>query len=202
MQKCSRRSFLKRAGGAVALPMLAPASALGLDGKVAPSNRIVVAGIGLGRRGGGVFRGWVLPEKDVQFVAICDVWKGRRDSIKAWTDAHYGNKDCKTYIDMREMLARTDIDAVHIATGDRWHAPASLLAMRAGKDVYCEKPSAMTVREGQAVYKMTEAQLLDVAKAGALDDRMTACQELAHRGTAASVPVLAEMLKSDIRVAS
>ena len=151
MKKCSRRSFLKRAGGAVALPMLAPASALGLDGKVAPSNRIVVAGIGLGRRGGGVFRGWVLPEKDVQFVAICDVWKERRERIKKWADDHYGNKDCKTYIDMREMLARTDIDAVHIATGDRWHAPASVLAMRAGKDVYCEKPSAMTVREGQAV---------------------------------------------------
>ena len=151
MQKCSRRSFLKRAGGAVALPMLAPASALGLDGKVAPSNRIVVAGIGLGRRGGGVFRGWVLPEKDVQFVAICDVWKERRERIKKWADAHYGNKDCKMYIDMREMLARKDIDAVHIATGDRWHAPASVLAMRAGKDVYCEKPSAMTVREGQAV---------------------------------------------------
>ncbi|MBQ8113190.1 MAG: Gfo/Idh/MocA family oxidoreductase [Kiritimatiellae bacterium] len=151
MQKTSRRSFLKRAGGAMALPWLVPASALGLDGKVAPSNRIVVAGIGLGRRGGGVFRSWVLPEKDVQFVAICDVWKGRRDSIKAAADAHYGNKDCKTYIDMREMLERKDIDAVHIATGDRWHAPASGLAMRAGKDVYCEKPSAMTVREGQAV---------------------------------------------------
>ena len=96
MQKTSRRSFLKRAGGAMALPWLVPASALGLDGKVAPSNRIVVAGIGLGRRGGGVFRSWVLPEKDVQFVAICDVRKGRRDSIKAAAEAHYGNKVCKT----------------------------------------------------------------------------------------------------------
>ena len=150
-EKMTRRSFFAKAGGAVALPWLVPASALGLDGKVAPSNRIVVAGIGLGRRGGGVFRSWVLPEKDVQFVAICDVWKERRERIKNWADAHYGNKDCKMYIDMREMLARKDIDAVHIATGDRWHAPASVLAMRAGKDVYCEKPSAMTVREGQAV---------------------------------------------------
>ena len=103
----------------MALPWLIPSSALGLDGAVAPSNRITVAGIGLGRRGGGVFRNWVLPEKDVRFMAICDVWKERRESIKSLADAHYGNKDCKTYVDLREMLARKDIDAVHIATGDR-----------------------------------------------------------------------------------
>ena len=136
-RNCSRRSFLSCGGGVIALPWLVPASALGLNGAVAPSNRIAVAGIGLGRRGGGVFRSWVLPEKDVQFVAICDVWKERRARIKNWADEHYGNTDCKTYVDLREMLARPDIDAVHIATGDRWHAAASVMAMRAGKDVYC-----------------------------------------------------------------
>ena len=149
--KMNRRSFLTRTGAAVVAPFLAPPSVFGLNGAVAPSNRIVVAGIGLGRRGGGVFRNWVLPERDVQFVAICDVWKERRARIKSWADAHYGNKDCKMYVDLRELLARPDIDAVHIATGDRWHAAASVMAMRAGKDVYCEKPSSMTVCEGQAV---------------------------------------------------
>ena len=75
LSRLSRRSFLTRAGGAVVLPWLVPASALGLDGKVAPSNRIVMAAIGIGRRGISDLRGWVLPERDVQFVAICDVRK-------------------------------------------------------------------------------------------------------------------------------
>ncbi len=64
------------------MPLFVPASALGRDGAVAPSNRITVAGIGLGGRGQGVLRSWVLPEKDVQFVAICDVWKPRREAVK------------------------------------------------------------------------------------------------------------------------
>ena len=147
----TRRAFLSRAAAACALPALVPASALGRDGAVAPSNRIVMGAIGLGNRGTGDLRSWVLPEKDVQFVAICDVRKERRDAIKAMADAHYGNADCAQYIDMKEMLARPDIDAVLIATSDRWHACASILAMRAGKDVYTEKPASMTVQEGQAV---------------------------------------------------
>ncbi|MGN0846735.1 MAG: Gfo/Idh/MocA family protein [Kiritimatiellia bacterium] len=150
-EKLSRRSFLAHAGGAVALPWLVPASALGRDGAVAPSNRIVMGAIGLGNRGTSDLCSWVLPEKDVQFVAICDVRKDRRDAIKALTDQHYGNTDCAQYIDMKELLARPDIDAILTATSDRWHAGVSIMAMRAGKDVYTEKPASMTVREGQAV---------------------------------------------------
>ncbi len=153
----TRRAFLSRAAAACALPALVPASALGRDGAVAPSNRIVMGAIGLGNRGTGDLRSWVLPEKDVQFVAICDVRKERRDAIKAMTDAHYGNADCAQYIDMKEMLARPDIDAVLIATSDRWHACASILAMRAGKDVYTEKPATMTVQEGQALVATAKA---------------------------------------------
>ena len=154
----SRRAFLARAGAAAAFPALVPAAALGRDGAVAPSNRIVMGAIGLGNRGTGDLRNWVLPEKDVQFVAICDVRKERRDAIKAMADQHYGNPDCAQYIDMREMLARPDIDAVLIATSDRWHACASILAMRAGKDVYTEKPATMTVQEGQAVVATAKAR--------------------------------------------
>jgi len=150
----TRRRFLAKgamAAGAVALPYYVPASALGAGGAAAPSNRIVMGSIGVGGRGS-YDLGYGLTESDVQWVAVCDVHKGRRDAAKNTVDAKYGNKDCAAYSDMRQLLAeRTDIDAVLIATGDRWHALASILAMRAGKDVYCEKPSCLTMAQGQAV---------------------------------------------------
>ena len=150
----SRRQLLKRAlvaGGAFAIPNIIPASALGRGGAVAPSERIVMGAIGLGGRGSGDL-GWMLGESDVQFVAVCDVRKGSREAARNAVNGRYNNKDCAEYRDMRELLAqRTDIDAVLIATGDRWHAPASILAMQAGKDVYCEKPSCFTMAQGQAV---------------------------------------------------
>jgi hypothetical protein len=150
----TRRQFLQRAalaGGAMAVPCLIPASALGLNGAVPPSERIVLGGMGVGNRGTGDLN-WMLPEKDVQFVAICDAKQAQRESVKRIVDNKYGNKDCAMYRDMREFLAtRTDIDALLIATGDRWHATAAVMAMRSGKDVYSEKPSSMTIAEGQAV---------------------------------------------------
>ncbi|HUT11090.1 MAG TPA: Gfo/Idh/MocA family oxidoreductase [Thermoguttaceae bacterium] len=150
----TRRQFLKRAavaGGFVAAPCLIPASALGADGATPPSERIILGGIGVGNRGSGVL-GWMLPEKDMQFVAVCDAKKAQREKVKQMVDARYGNSDCVVYADMREFLAvRPDIDALLITTGDRWHAPASIMAMRAGKDVYSEKPSCMTIAEGQTV---------------------------------------------------
>lgn len=150
----NRRQFLKRAalaGGAWAIPSVIPGTALGLNGGVPPSERIVFAGMGIGGRGTGVIN-WMLPEKDIQVVAICDAKKSSREAFKRTVDAKYGNSDCAMYRDMREFLAdRKDIDALLIATGDRWHALASIMAMRAGKDVYSEKPSSMTIAEGQAV---------------------------------------------------
>ncbi len=149
----SRRQFLRRtamATSAVALPTLIPASALGLDGAVAPSERIVLGGIGLGPRGR-FDLSVMLPEKDVQFVAICDVQRTRREAVKKMADDHYKNADCVMYRDLFELLARPDIDAVLIATGDHWHALATLHAVKAGKDVYCEKPCGMTIAEIQAL---------------------------------------------------
>jgi len=155
MSKLTRRRFLKgtltAAGGIIALPTIIPSSALGKDGAVAPSNRIVLGGLGVGNRGSQDLQ-WMLPQKDIQFVAICDAKKSSRENVKNIVDNHYGNKDCAMYHDMREFLAeRTDIDALLIATGDRWHALAAIMAMRAGKDVYSEKPSCMTIAEGQGV---------------------------------------------------
>ncbi len=149
--RLTRRGFVKAAGAALAMPFVIPASALGREGVVRPSDRIVLGGLGLGSRGTSDLR-WMVREKDVQFVAICDVRKSRRLAIKQIVDQHYYNTDCAMYSDMREFLAtRTDIDALLIATGDRWHALASIMAMRAGKDVYSEKPSCMTIAEGRAV---------------------------------------------------
>jgi predicted dehydrogenase len=152
--KLTRRRFLARgamAASAIALPFYVPASSLGRDGAVAPSERIVMGAIGLGGRGSGDL-GWMLGESDVRFVAVCDVRRASRESASNAVNGKYGNKDCAAYRDIRELLAeRTDIDAVLIATGDRWHAPASVMAMRAGKDVYCEKPACLTVAQGQMV---------------------------------------------------
>ncbi len=153
--RLSRRGLLGRtavgAGSLLAAPYVITSTALGAPDRAPASERIVMGGIGLGGRGSSDLR-WMLPEKDVQFVAVCDVRRARRDGAKRAIDAKNGNTDCKTYIDLREILSeRTDIDAMLIATGDRWHALAATLAMKAGKDVFCEKPGTMTIAEGRAL---------------------------------------------------
>lgn len=150
----NRRQLIKRAlaaGGALAVPAIIPASALGRGGALAPSERIVMGAIGVGGRGSGDLA-WMLGEPDVQVVAVCDVRQASRESARDMVNGKYGNKDCAAYGDLRELLARhPEMDAVLIATGDRWHTPASILAMQAGMDVYCEKPGALTIAEGQAL---------------------------------------------------
>lgn len=154
MMKTTRRQFLEsavRTGAILAVPTIVPAAVLGRDGAVAPSEKIVCGGIGLRGRGMGDLR-WLMGNPDVQFVAICDLQKRQRQVVKEFVDNQYGNQDCRTYPEINDFLAeRTDLDAVLIATGDRWHALASILAMRSGKDVYTEKPSCMTIAEGRAV---------------------------------------------------
>jgi len=150
----TRRKFLKSAalaGTVLAAPAIIPAKVLGKNGAVPPSEKIVAGGIGIRGRGMHDLQ-WMIGQPDVQFVAICDLQKKQRLAVKSFVDDRYGSKDCAMYPEIRAFLAeRTDIDAVLIATGDRWHALASILAMRAGKDVYTEKPSSMTIAEGRAV---------------------------------------------------
>jgi len=150
----TRRQFLGRgamAAGIATAPWVIPASALGRNGSVAPSERIVMGGIGLGGRGS-YDLGALLNHKDVQVVAVCDLVKGRREAAKKSVDAAYANQDCAVYHDMRQLLSeRADVEAVLIATGDRWHALASVWAMQAGKDVYCEKPACLTMAQGEAI---------------------------------------------------
>jgi len=148
-----RRRFLKtaaRTGALLALPYVVPGTALGKDGAVAPSERIVLGGIGIGNRGT-YDLGCFLHEPDARFVAVCDVKGARRQAAKDLVDARYGNRDCATYIDLRQLLARRDIDAVLIATGPNWHATAAILAAQAGKDVYCEKPCTKNIAQSLAL---------------------------------------------------
>ncbi len=147
-KKTTRRKFLKQAALTMGAPMIVPSSVLGLNGKVAPSNQIVVGGVGLGPRGRKV-HSCFLPQPDCRFITIADPQKERREIIKRLTDRHYENEDCTTVHDMYEVFERDDIDAVLIATGDRWHATASMIAAKHGKDIYSEKPCTMTIRQSQ-----------------------------------------------------
>ena len=149
--RLTRRNLLRSmATPALATPWFVPAAALGRDGKPAPSERITLGVIGVGPRCTYDLRA-MLNHADLQCVAICDVQASRREAGKKLVDSHYQNGDCATYRDFHELLARRDIDAVLIATGDRWHAPASILAARAGKDIYSEKPCGLTIAWCQAL---------------------------------------------------
>jgi len=152
----SRRGFLKDglAGAVAATPAVVPGSALGLEGRTAPSNRVTLAAIGLGF-------GWpMFLRHDVQYVAVCDVRRERREQGKAAVDARQGGTGCRAYNDFREVLARQDIDAVYVATPDHWHALVTIAAARAGKHVYCQKPLTRTIAEGRAVVEAVRRQTI------------------------------------------
>jgi predicted dehydrogenase len=145
--RSSRRQFLKNtalAGGAIIFPYVIPSSAWGNAGSTAPGNRIVMGFIGLGTQGTGLMRAF-LGHQDVQVVAVCDVYESQRQKAKNIVDQHYGNKDCATYNDFRDVCARQDIDAVCVATPDHWHVLVSLEAARNGKDMYTEKALGLSV---------------------------------------------------------
>jgi predicted dehydrogenase len=166
--KISRRRVLKSAlsaaGAAVLAPTIIPSSALGLDGAVAPSERVVVGGIGIGNRGT-YDLGCFLEQPDVQFVAVCDVKEARRVLIKKMADNKYGTDGCAMYRDFRELLDRSDIDAVLIATGPNWHATMAMNAAKAGKDMYCEKPCTKNIAQS-LILKETMARTGRIFQAG------------------------------------
>ena len=160
-REISRRRLLGRglaaAGAAVAAPYVVASTALGKDGAVAPSERITLGAMGVGGRGS-YDLGCILNEPDVRVVAITDVQAARRRRAKGMVDGKYGTKDCVTYRDFRELMARPDIDAMLIATGPNWHVTASIMAAKAGKDVYCEKPCTKNIAQSlelAATYQRT-----------------------------------------------
>lgn len=158
----SRRKFLRT--GSWAFPAIVPASVLSRRGLAAPSERLNMAFIGQGGQGRGHLAGgaWTyspggyLARPDVQVRAICDVWRKRRDEAAQYCNQSYAERfhrpdyrDVASCNDFREVLARPDIDAVLLALPYHWAAPMSIYAMRQGKDVYCEKPVAITVQESE-----------------------------------------------------
>ncbi|TWU42550.1 Gfo/Idh/MocA family protein [Novipirellula artificiosorum] len=150
-QKNTRRTFLGHAAAAsttFAIPTIIPASALGRDSAVAPSEKLTLGVIGIGPRCTYDLKA-MMGLSDVQCIAIADVQQSRRNAGKKLVDEHYGNTSCELYRDFRELLDRKDLDTVIVATGDRWHAPASMMAAEAGKDVYSEKPCGLTIENCQ-----------------------------------------------------
>ncbi len=140
----TRRDFLRNAAAAASLAAVWPTHGLARQRRTAVSDKIALGVIGIGPRCRYDLTS-MLQFEDVQCVAIADVQAERRDTGKALVDEHYGTSDCTLYRDFRELLDRPDIDAVLIATGDRWHGKASILAAQAGKDVYSEKPCGITI---------------------------------------------------------
>jgi len=162
----TRRHFLQQcsaAGAALGFPTIIPSSALGKDGAMAPSNRTTLALIGCGGRGTDVVKNF-LNDARVQVIVVCDVERESdrynkgiikkagtlgRESARRLVDTTYGTKGCATHEDFREVLARSDVDAVQIATPDHWHALQAVAAARAKKHIYCEKPLSLTIAQGR-----------------------------------------------------
>lgn len=147
----SRRNFVKnslKAGAILGFPTIIPSSVLGQNGAIAPSNRATIGVIGCGGRSNSC--GSYLNYEKSEIVAVCDpVLERRLQRAEQWgvTD-HYN--------DFRDILARDDIDAVHVVTGDHWHVPISLAAARAGKDIYCEKPLAISIEQDLAAREIVD----------------------------------------------
>jgi predicted dehydrogenase len=149
-QRISRRTFVKGTAATVTVPCFVPFSALGAGDRPAPSNRLTMGLVGLGSMGMRHVKGF-LQEVDCQIVAVCDVDALRRSQAVGEINAHYGNEQCAQYDDFRELLARGDIDTLCISVPDHWHASLALTGIRAGKDIYGEKPLALTIAQGRAI---------------------------------------------------
>ncbi|HEQ59982.1 MAG TPA: Gfo/Idh/MocA family oxidoreductase [Firmicutes bacterium] len=149
----SRREFLGKAtaaGAALAFPALVPGSARGANGSVAPSNRIAMGALGIGWQGSYNLMDF-LSKPEVQVVAVCDIDENHLEAARRRVNETYGNEDCATYRDFRQLLGRGDLDAVSLALPDHWHAIPAIEAARAGLDIYSEKPLSYSLLEGRAI---------------------------------------------------
>jgi predicted dehydrogenase len=159
--RLNRRAFLGSTSTAIlaagAFPAIMASSVLGGNGAVAPGNRVTLGVIGCGPQGLGDTANF-LNEKDCQVVAVCDVKQDRLEMGRDTVNQHYQNQDCRMYHDFRELVSRKDIDACLIATPDHWHVLAALAAINSGKDIYVEKPLAVTLEEGHALRKAVRRQ--------------------------------------------
>lgn len=152
----NRRQFIKRTTAAASMaPFILPSDIWGAETK--PSEQITIGMIGMGKQGNSLLGG-CLGHRDCRVVAVSEVDTTRREAAQKRINDHYTNKDCAAYNDFRRIIERDDIDAVCIATPDHWHAIPTLAAMRAGKDVYCEKPLTHNIAEALEIMKVAEAK--------------------------------------------
>jgi len=162
MSTTSRRSFLTKAAGAAAAPFILPSGFL--RGQNAPSNRLNVGFVGMGKQMGGHL-GHFLGRDDAQVLAVCDVDTTRREAAQKRANETYAKKkdgapakNVDAYNDFRELIGRSDIDTVVIATPDHWHAVVAIAAVNAGKHVYCEKPLTHNIHESVELIKAVRAK--------------------------------------------
>ncbi|MFB3785493.1 MAG: Gfo/Idh/MocA family protein [bacterium] len=154
-KKISRRTFIgsaARATGTAALALPVIAKNLYAQGRAAANDQITIGCIGVGGMGTGNMS-VLLGIPQTRVLAACDVYEPHRERAKNRVDDTYGNQDCDTYNDFRELLDRDDIHAVLIATPDHWHTRIAISACEAGKDIYCQKPLTLTINEGKALVK-------------------------------------------------
>ena len=157
----TRRKFLKQSITAGTVFSIVPSFVLGRN-KVAPSDKITLGIIGVGKQTRGLINRF-MAEPNTQIVAGCDVFASKRDWFINYVAQKYAEErnepsfsGLKTYLEYEELLERSDIDAVLVVTPDHWHAIPSIKAMEKGKDVYCEKPLAHTIKEGRAMVKAAQ----------------------------------------------
>ncbi len=188
----SRRGFVRNSMGAMAaagLPAWFARDAFAQEEEKAarrrepgPNDRLVMGAIGTGSRGTGIMK--EAKKKGAQFVAVCDVDAGHRQKA-----ADAVGDDCKPYEDFRELLDHPGIDAVTVGTPDHWHALIAIAAMKAGKDIYCEKPMTLTVAEGRAMVEVARRTepVFQVGSQQRSDKRFRMACELVRNGRVGKV---------------
>jgi len=150
MSTLPRRAFLRHAAAAAPAPFVLRSAALGAEGRPAPSDRITLGMIGVGSMGLRHVHGF-LQEPDCQILSICDADAARRRAAAEVVNKQYGNAHCRQVRDFRDAIADPGLHALVISVPDHWHAAASIPAVQAGKDIYGEKPLALTIAEGRAM---------------------------------------------------
>jgi hypothetical protein len=164
----NRRQFLKSAAAA-SLPVMVPRRAQGQETSASAVNEQITLGcIGMGGHGTGWNLAAFLKIPEARVLAVCDVFADRREKAREIVNAAYGNTDCTVHRDFREILARDDIDAVVISTPDHWHVLMSVMAARASKDVFCEKPT-LNVEQGKVLVDVMRTT--GVVYQGGIEDR-------------------------------
>jgi predicted dehydrogenase len=183
----SRRRFLKASAGVVGAPLLLRAPLFGAN---AAGNRIAMGCIGVGRMGMGDLRD-LMGRQGVQIVAVCDVDARRLANAKSTVEKQYadakgsgGYKGCAAYGDFRELIARTDLDAVQICTPDHWHAIPAIEAARAGKDLFVQKPLTYSLQEGRVLSDTVRryGRILQVGSQHRSNNRVRFACELVRNG--------------------